>query len=278
MGNARNLSGDACKWQDSLQTNYIGKKVMWFKNLSSTQEFAKRFLLTNGVLRSKGYVIISDSQRKGIGRHENRWVSPKGGIWLSIILSSTLHPSRIILYSFCASIAVSEAIERCTGIQSKLKWPNDILIEGKKVSGILVDASVDCDSIEHMIIGIGVNANVKAADIERNIQGQERPYPLTSIQDQLGTSCDIAELIKCILQTFDKLYSRIETDNNYPILRKWKERAEPLISKSVQISYGAELYAAKVVNLEEDGTLIVMRDDNRLEKIVSAKYRVRVTD
>jgi BirA family biotin operon repressor/biotin-[acetyl-CoA-carboxylase] ligase len=273
----RNLK-EARKLQKCLQTTHIGKRVMWFKNMSSTQEFAKCFISNNGISNANGYVIISDSQQKGSGRFGNRWVSPKGGIWLSMILSSTLHPSRIILFSYCASVAVSEAIDRCTGIQSKLKWPNDILIEGKKVSGILVDASLDSESIEHMVIGIGVNANVKVPQIERKIAGPKHPYPITSLQEQLGRSCDKVGLIKWILQTFDEHYSRIETDNTYPILDKWKNRAVPIISRSVQISSGADQYSAMVVNLEEDGSLVVMREGNRLEKIVSSEYHVHVAD
>lgn len=85
-------------------------------------------------------------------------------------------------------------------------------------------------------------------------------------------------LIKCILQTFDEHYSRIETDNTYPILDKWKNRAVPIISRSVQISSGADQYSAMVVNLEEDGSLVVMREGNRLEKIVSSEYHVHVAD
>jgi BirA family transcriptional regulator, biotin operon repressor / biotin---[acetyl-CoA-carboxylase] ligase len=276
--NAEKLLKESFDLQNSLQTKYIGKRVMWFKNLSSTQEFARRLISMNDVARLNGYVILSDSQRKGIGRRGNRWISPKGGIWLSIILSSTLHPSRITLFSFCASVAVSEAIDKCTGIKSRLKWPNDVMIEGKKVSGILVDASVDADSIEYIIIGIGVNANVKAADIEKKIKDHEQPYPVTSLQEQLGTSCNTIEIIKCILQMFDKHYSRIETDSNYPILHKWRERAEPLMCRSVQISHGANLYAAKVVDLDEDGSLIVMHKDNRLEKIITAEYRIHFID
>lgn len=276
--NAGKLLKESIDLQNSLQTKYVGKKVMWFKNLSSTQEFARRLISTNGVTRLNGYVVIADSQRKGIGRHGNRWVSPKGGIWLSIILSSTLHPSRITLFSFCASVAVSEAIDKCTGIKSTLKWPNDVMIESKKVSGILVDASVDANSIEHIIIGIGVNANVKAADIEKKIGDHERLYPTTSLQEQLGTSCNTVEIIKCILQRFDEHYSRIETDSSYPILHKWRQRAEPIMYRSVHISHGADLYAAKVVDVDEDGSIVVMHKDNGLEKIISAEYRIHFTD
>jgi BirA family transcriptional regulator, biotin operon repressor / biotin---[acetyl-CoA-carboxylase] ligase len=266
----------ANKLQKCLQTKHLGKRVMWFKKLSSTQEFAKWFISSNGISFANGYVIISNTQHDGLGRFGNKWISPRGGIWLSIILRSGLHPSRIMLFSYCASVAVSEGIERCTGIQSKLKWPNDILIKGRKVSGILVDASVESESIENLVIGIGVNANVKVAQIEGKLVGTDHPYPITSLQEQLGRSCDKLSLIRCILTIFDELYSEIEAHNTYPILDKWKKRAAPIISKSVQISCEKEQYSAKVVDLEEDGSLVVLRQDNRIERIVSSHYHVHV--
>jgi BirA family biotin operon repressor/biotin-[acetyl-CoA-carboxylase] ligase len=274
--NNKNLR-QASKLQRRLQTKHIGKTVMWFKKLSSTQEFARRFISNNGISFANGYVIISNSQQNGLGRFRNKWISPRGGIWLSIILRSSLHPSRIMLFSYCASVAVSKAIERSTGLQPKLKWPNDILMRGRKVSGILVDASVESESIENLVIGIGVNANVKAAHIEGKLEGTNNPYPITSLQEQLGRPCNKLDLIRCILQIFDKLYSEIEADNTYPILDEWKKRAEPIISKSVQISCEKEQYSAKVVNLEEDGSLVVLRNGNRLERIVSSEYHVHVT-
>jgi BirA family transcriptional regulator, biotin operon repressor / biotin---[acetyl-CoA-carboxylase] ligase len=274
--NNKNLR-QASKLQRRLQTKHIGKTVMWFKKLSSTQEFARRFISNNGISFANGYVIISNSQQNGLGRFRNKWISPRGGIWLSIILRSSLHPSRIMLFSYCASVAVSKAIERSTGLQPKLKWPNDILMRGRKVSGILVDASVESESIENLVIGIGVNANVKAAHIEGKLEGTNNPYPITSLQEQLGRPCNKLDLIRCILQIFDKLYSEIEADNTYPILDEWKKRAEPIVSKSVQISCEKEQYSAKVVNLEEDGSLVVLRQGNRLERIVSSDYHVHVT-
>jgi BirA family biotin operon repressor/biotin-[acetyl-CoA-carboxylase] ligase len=276
MHNVRNLAKEASNLQDSLHTKYIGKRVMWFRNLSSTQEYARSLIATHGILRSKGCVIISDSQRKGMGRNGNKWISPRGGIWLSVILSSVLHPSKCILFSYCASLAVSDAIISRTGLNSRLKWPNDILIEGKKVSGILVDASIDSETIEHVIVGIGVNANVKAEQIETYLKDQ--PYPVTSIQEKLGLSCDTLELTRCILQSLDKHYMSMETENSNSIIDIWKERAEVLISKSVEISHGNHSYTAKVTALDDDGSLVVMRDDYTIEKIVSSEYRIRVID
>ena len=273
----RNIYRESHDLPTTLQTQYIGRKITWVRSLPSTQGFAKHLVSAYGVSRVGGYVVIADSQKSGTGRHGNKWVSPQGGIWLSIILSSTLHPSKCILFSLCASLAVSEAINNCTGLDSKLKWPNDVLIKGKKVSGVLVDVSLNSDSIEHVIIGIGVNVNVKSADIQRDIDGR-LPYPITSIKDELAEPCDKVELIKSILRILDRHYFKIETDASYPLLEKWKQMAQPTISKSVQVSHGTRVYTAKVVGLEEDGSLVVARDDNKIERIVSAEYSIRVIE
>ena len=258
-----------------LQTQYVGRAILWFRRLSSTQELAKELVNAKGALRVGGYVIIADSQLSGTGRNGREWASPRGGIWLSVILSSMLHPSKCISFSFGASLAVSEAITHCTGLESKLKWPNDVLIDGKKVSGVLVDASVNSSSIEYVIVGIGVNVNVNSAEVQRDIKCQAFPCQVTSLSDELASRCDKVRLIKNILQTLDKYYLKIESDTDYPILEQWKHSAIDITSKPVYVSHGAEGFTATVLGLEEDGSLVVVRDNNRIERIVSAEYSIR---
>ena len=258
-----------------LQTQYVGRAILWFRSLSSTQELAKELVNAKGALRVGGYVIIADSQLSGTGRNGREWASPRGGIWLSVILSSMLHPSKCFSFSFGASLAVSEAITHCTGLESKLKWPNDVLIDGKKVSGVLVDASVNSSSIEYVILGIGVNVNVNSAEVQRDIKCQTFPYQVTSLSDELGARCDKVRLIKNILQTLDKYYLKIESDTDYPLLEQWKHRAIDITSKPVYVSHGTEGFTATVLGLEEDGSLVVVRDNNRIERIVSAEYSIR---
>ena len=258
-----------------LQTQYVGRAILWFRSLSSTQELAKELVNAKGALRVGGYVIIADSQLSGTGRNGREWASPRGGIWLSVILSSMLHPTKCISFSFGASLAVSEAITHCTGLESKLKWPNDVLIDGKKVSGVLVDASVNPSSIEYVIVGIGVNVNVNSAEVQRDIKCQTFPCQVTSLSDELGARCDKVRLIKNILQTLDKYYLKIESETDYPLLEQWKHRAIDITSKPVYVSHGAEGFTATVLGLEEDGSLVVVRDNNRIERIVSAEYSIR---
>lgn len=258
-----------------LQTQYVGKAILWFRSLSSTQELAKNLVNAKGALSVGGYVIIADSQLSGTGRNGREWASPRGGIWLSVILGSMLHPSKCILFSFGASLAVSEAITYCTGLESRLKWPNDVLIDGKKVSGVLVDASVNSSSIEYVIVGIGVNVNVNSAEVQRNIKCQTFPCQVTSLSDELAAPCDKVRLIKNILKALDKYYLKIESDTDQSLLDQWKHRADDLTSKLVHVSHGVEGFTATVLGLEEDGSLVVVRDNNRIERIVSAEYSIR---
>ena len=221
-----------------LQTQYVGKAILWFRSLSSTQELAKNLVNAKGALRVGGYVVIADGQLSGTGRNGRKWASPRGGIWLSVILSSMLHPSKCILFSFGASLAVSEAITYCTGLESRLKWPNDVLIDGKKVSGVLVDASVNSRSIESVIVGVGINVNVNSAEVQSDIKCQTFPIQVTSLSDELAAPCDKVRLIKNILQTLDKYYLKIESDAGQSLLDQWKHRADDLTSKLVHVPHG----------------------------------------
>jgi BirA family biotin operon repressor/biotin-[acetyl-CoA-carboxylase] ligase len=266
---------DMPRLRDLLQTRYVGRAILWFRSLSSTQELAKNLVNAKGASRVGGCVIIADSQLSGTGRNGREWASPRGGIWLSVILSSMLHPSKCILFSFGASLAVSEAITHCTGLESRLKWPNDILIDGKKVSGVLVDASVNSSTIEYVIIGIGVNVNVNSAEVQRDIKCQTFPCQVTSLSDELAAPCDKVRLIKNILKALDKYYLKIESDTDYPLLDKWKDRAYDLTSKPVHVSHGAQEFTATVLGLEEDGSLVVVRNNDKIERIVSAEYSIR---
>jgi BirA family transcriptional regulator, biotin operon repressor / biotin---[acetyl-CoA-carboxylase] ligase len=278
LSSIESLQNDPPSLLTLLQTQYIGKRISWYRKVSSTQELAKDLVNRNGSsMVSGGYVIIADSQERGSGRNGRKWVSPRGGIWLSVILGSRLHPSKCTLFSFCASLAVCEAINSCTGLDSKLKWPNDIMISGKKVSGVLVDASVNSSSIEYIIVGIGVNANVDHYEVQREI-GIRTQSQVTSLRDELGVSCDKVRLIKKILQTLDNYYLRIERDDNFCLMERWKHNAEDITSKYVRVSHGTEEYTAKVLGLEEDGSLVVVRDNNEIERIVSAEYRIRSTE
>ena len=279
------LSSDIClenttKLHNSLQTKFIGRTILWFRNVSSTQEIAVSCIESKGIQISHGAVVIADSQNDGRGRRGNKWISPDGGIWLSIILRPKINVNKYTLLPFATSIAVSEAIDRLTCLQSKVKWPNDILINGKKVCGILVEMTIDSQTIEYAIVGIGLNANVNSSEINACLGDLEGLYPVTSLKEEsCGVTTNRIQIIKCILEEFEKNYIRLEEMNSSQIIEKWKEKSEPIISKSIEITHGTEIYTGKVLDVDSDGALLVLRDDEcQLEKIVSADCVIRVTE
>src|SRR5918999_1380530 len=139
-----------------LQTSFVGKdKIIYRHTTESTQNLA--ISLAEKDPSSDGTVIIAGQQTSGRGRENRKWLSPKGGIWLSVILRPRISACKITILPFAAALAVCEAINKTTQLNPKLRWPNDIMIEGKKVAGILIDISMEAELINYAVVGIGLN-------------------------------------------------------------------------------------------------------------------------
>ena len=171
-----------------LETQFIGHKVIYYPRLTSTMEVAKREARRGAV---EGTVVIAGEQTAGKGRLRRVWLSPKGSLALSIILYPSLVylPSLIML----ASLAVVRSIEAVTGLKSQVKWPNDVLVNGRKVCGILIESDVRGDIVAYAIIGIGVNVNLRLSDFPEIL-------PLaTSLSEELGGDVSLLSLIRRLL-------------------------------------------------------------------------------
>ena len=140
-----------------LNTEYIGKNLYIYKEVSSTNTVAK-FLSMNGA--ENGTVVISEKQTKAKGRSGKSWESPLGGVWLSIILNPNVDHSKIPLITLATGVAVAKTLENIGVENPEIKWPNDIMINGKKVCGILTEAVAKFNTIESVIIGVGIDANL----------------------------------------------------------------------------------------------------------------------
>ena len=140
-----------------LNTKYLGKNLYIYKEVSSTNTVAK-FLSMNGV--EDGSVVISEKQSKAKGRSGKKWESPLGGVWLSIILNPHVDHSKLPLITLATGVAVAKTLERIGVENPEIKWPNDIMINGKKVCGILTEAVAKFNTIENVIIGVGIDANL----------------------------------------------------------------------------------------------------------------------
>ena len=161
-----------------LHTLFIAKIIHFYKEIGSTQDLAIS-LVKKKLENVHGTVIIAERQRNGKGRIDRKWISPKGGVWLSVILKPKIKAAQATLLPIIAALAVCDTINQKTNLNSKIKWPNDIVIEGRKVSGTLADISIDNDNIEYVVIGIGINANVNVSKIIRYVSNRFVPKPGT---------------------------------------------------------------------------------------------------
>jgi len=152
---------------DNLKTKLIGKKTYYFDSIDSTQNFAQRLASDHN---ENGSVVVARKQITGRGRHKRRWLSPQGGIWLSVILQPSFDISVATVFPLAVGLALANTIEQSYKIKPSLKWPNDVTIDGKKVAGILIDASIEATKIEYLVLGVGINFQINAKDIEKFVK------------------------------------------------------------------------------------------------------------
>ena len=186
----------------SLQTAFVGKKVIYYPQLASTMDAARREAQRGA---SEGTVIIAGAQTGGRGRMKRTWLSPQGNIALSIILRPDV--SYLPYLVMLASLAVVRSIEAVTGLKPKIKWPNDILIGGKKVCGILTELSAEQDMVDYVLVGVGLNANVKVNQFPKMLQSQ-----VTSIQKEFARKIDRVAFTQRFFEEFEKMYLAFTSD------------------------------------------------------------------
>ena len=251
----------------SLETTYIGKNLYIYDEVSSTNDLAK-FLSAQNV--ENGTVIISEKQTNGKGRSGKDWESPLGGIWLSIITTPNVNQSKLPLITLATGVAVAKTLEKIGVENPEIKWPNDIMINGKKVCGILTESVTKLNSVQHVIIGVGINANLEISQFP--IELQEKT---TTLKEELGEKCDKNLLIEIFMEEFEKVNELFNHENYESILKEWRKRSYT-IGKIVEVRkpYN-EYFDAYVLGINKEGALIVERIDGTLEKVISGECIVK---
>lgn len=237
---------------DGLQTEVIGRKIYYFDTIDSTQNFALK-------LASKPYengsVVVARHQTHGRGRQNRRWISPSGGIWLSILLKPNFDVSHVSMFPMLTSLALCKAIEKVLGLRPKLKWPNDLTLKDKKVAGILVDASIQSNQIDYMVIGIGINFKVKPSAIYKGARNFKNFYGAASLVERNKDS-DAVVLLQTFLYELEQIYYKVVENNLDAIKDEWKKRSST-IGTSVKISTVGGEIEGRAVGIDDDGALLV---------------------
>ena len=246
---------------NNLETLFIGQRVIYHPRLTSTMDVAKQEAQQGA---TEGTVIIADEQTAGKGRMKRTWLSPKGSIALSIIL----YPSMVYLSSLTmlASLAVVRCIETVTSLKPQVKWPNDVLINGRKVCGILIESGVRQNIVDFAIIGIGVNVNLRLSDFPEILP------TATSLSDELGRNVSRLDVIRQLLIEIERLYLTLQTGGS--LYEEWRDRLVTL-GKRVRVTWSETRYEGVAESVARDGSLLLRRLDGSLTKIVAGDVTLR---
>ena len=236
----------------------IGRDVQVFQQTSSTNDIVEK-LARDGV--SEGIVVFAETQTKGRGRLGRKWVSPAGqGLWFSVLLRPSLPPGSVTQLTIAAATAVARAIHKQTALTPQIKWPNDILLSGKKAVGILTELNAEIDSVRYAILGIGVDVNV--TDFP-----PELAEIATSLAAAAGRRFVRAEIAAAILSELDADYARVARGDFAALAEEWEEQCITL-GQRVEIHIGARTITGRAESLDTDGALLLRTDHGRLERIV----------
>jgi len=253
--------------QADLGTEQFGKNIYVLPQVDSTNVVAFRLALKGA---QEGAVVFAESQTKGKGRLGRRWESPVGSnIYLSIILKPKIPPSKIPLITLMAAVACAEAVEEVAGLLPTIKWPNDLLIEGKKLGGILTEADMEMDVINFVVLGIGINCNMTRTSFPPSIKDTA-----TSLQEVLGREISRLPLIQAILRHLEQWYTILVQGRGGEIRRRWKELSQ-IKGKGVAVTFMGAVIKGTALDIDDDGALLVQEAGGGVKRIVAGDVHVR---
>jgi len=244
-----------------LKTKFIGKRVYYFEEIDSTQNFAQQIALDE---KEDGTIIIAERQTAGRGRLERKWTSPKGGIWFSVIIHPKFDVSTSTLVPIAGAVALSKSIKLILDVDVSVKWPNDITLDGKKVAGMLVDASIQANNIDYLILGIGINFDIDSKKLGKRLSKSPNFYGVNSLRKK----SDITPpklLLKEFLVQFEKSLSQLNKGEKSKIVKEWMKRTNNL-NKKIRINTSEGKVSGTFQGIDIDGAL-KLKTGNGIKKI-----------
>lgn len=242
---------DAEKIKNGLRPGSIGSEVLVFDAVKSTNDLARRHLEKGA---REGLVLIADSQFSGRGRMGRSWISPPGvGVYLSVLLKPRMEPKRLPQLTLLAGLAAALAVNEFTPRKAQLKWPNDVLLNGKKCSGILCEYHSSQNGETGVIVGVGINANHSPADFPEELKPSA-----TSLKIETRNSVDRPALIRALLRHLDREYSAFQLDEG-GIINRWMENTD-MFGKSISVARGGSVIQGAAIGLDPQGKLTLLTE------------------
>lgn len=244
-----------------LKTKWIGRTIHYFHAIDSTNSKAYELALAGA---EEGEVVIAESQEKGRGRLGRKWFSPPFlNLYLSVILRPKIPPHQASLITLMAAVATADAVQKLSKLSPSIKWPNDILLEGRKVAGLLNEIHSEMDRIHFVILGIGVNLNMGAKMFSKEIQ-----EVATSLKKEMGQVISRKAFLQALLLELEMWYEIFLKEGALPVLKAWRDRAQ-IEGRSVKVTSLGETLSGIAVDIDSDGALILETGDGEQKRIVA---------
>lgn len=248
-----------------LTTKYIGRNFIHFDEVDSTNVQCRRECSNNPI---EGMVVAAEEQTSGRGRLGRSWISPKGtGIWMSIVLKPNISPMVAPRATLIGAAAVYTALKDM-GISVGIKWPNDIVINGKKICGILTEMNAEIERVNYVIMGIGINVNMESFP-------DELKEKATSLKNELGNEVDRKKLVANILNNFEVFYEDFKNTGDISRVIEICREGSLLINKEVRVINGNNEVICTVIDIDDEGELIVKHKDGTINRVISGEVSVR---
>ena len=250
-----------------LNTEFIGRSIIHFDELDSTNSYAKKAADT---LEGEGQVVIAEKQFGGRGRMGRQWISQNNnGIWMSIILRPKISIYEVSKITQVAAAAVNSAFADL-GIETEIKWPNDLMINDKKICGILTEMNSEINKINHVVVGIGINVNNGDEDFPDELKNTA-----TSVKIETLRQLKRSELTAEILNNFEKLYIKLN-NNDFSDTLDILRRNSYVIGKDISLIKNQEVINARAIDINNNGELTVRYENGETDNIISGEISVRI--
>ncbi len=248
-----------------LDTILVGQQIYCENEIKSTNQLAQQLAGKGAV---EGTVVLADAQSAGRGRLGRKWESPAGvNLYCSILLKPQIPPRQAPQLTFLSAVATAETLREFCGVDARVKWPNDILVGGRKIAGLLNELSAETEQIHSLVLGIGINVNMTSDQFPEDLR-----YPATSLRIETGESHFRLPLVRLLIKKVDSLYAEFLAEGFAPLRRRW-EALFDLLDRQVEVDLGQRSITGVVGGLEPDGALKLFLADGSVERIIAGDVR-----
>lgn len=254
--------------QAGLSTHLLGQQeIYYYATVGSTNEVARQLAEAGA---AEGTLVVAEEQVQGRGRRQRSWWSPpEQGIWMSLVLRPELPVALAPVLTLMAAVAVADGIRGATGLPAGIKWPNDILVHGRKACGILLEVKAEVERLHYAVVGIGINVNQQAASFPAELQGQA-----TSLRVEAGEKIDRAALVQEILGEMEKQYRELQVAGAEPVWRRWRE-LDTTLGREVEVQGPGFIFRGRAVDVTVLGALRVEGTGGEIREFVVGDVSLR---